>query len=71
MDVYPPLFYILINIISSLFPNTFSKWIGLGLNIVCYIAIIALIYLTGNKLFENKWISVMLALVFGCCKNSN
>ena len=39
-DVHPPLYYMILHIICSLFPGVFSKWFGLGLNlglfVVCY-----------------------------------
>lgn len=36
-DVHPPLYYWIINFVSSLFPGSYSKWIGLGVNIFFYL----------------------------------
>lgn len=33
-DVHPPLFYLTLNTLMSLFPNRFYKWFGIGLNAV-------------------------------------
>lgn len=35
-DVHPPLYYYCLHTICSFFPETFSKWFGLGLNIVFF-----------------------------------
>ena len=35
-DYHPPLFYMVLHTISSLFPNTFSKWYGIIPNIVYF-----------------------------------
>ena len=34
-DVHPPLYYMLLHTICSVFQGRFSKWFGLGLNIAC------------------------------------
>ena len=36
-DVHPPLYYWVFNAVSSLFPGSASKWIGVGINIVFYL----------------------------------
>ena len=36
-DVHPPLYYWIFNAVSSVFPGSASKWIGLGINIVFYL----------------------------------
>lgn len=33
MDTHPPLFYVFLNIVCSIFPGVYSKWFGIGLNI--------------------------------------
>jgi hypothetical protein len=35
-DVHPPLSFYALHFVSSLFPNQFSKWFGLAVNLVCY-----------------------------------
>lgn len=55
VDSHPALYYYILHTISSLFPNTFSKWFGLIPNILIFI--IALVYF--NKLcllvFKKPW----------------
>ena len=36
-DVHPPLYYWIFNAVSSLFPGSCSKWIGVGINIFFYL----------------------------------
>ncbi len=43
-DVHPPLYYMLLHTICSVFQGRFSKWFGLGLNIACLLAAAALLY---------------------------
>lgn len=33
-DVHPPLFYLVLNMVMSLFPGHFYKWFGIGLNLL-------------------------------------
>ena len=43
-DVHPPLYYWLLNFVSSLVPGHFSMWIGLALNYVLYMLTLVLLY---------------------------
>lgn len=36
-DVHPPFYYLLLHTVCSLFPGTFSKWSGVGLNMVLFV----------------------------------
>ena len=36
-DVHPPLYYFLLHTVCSFFPGIFSKWFGLGLNLLFFI----------------------------------
>lgn len=35
-DVHPPLYYFLFHTVCSLFPGVFSKWLGIGLNLLFF-----------------------------------
>ena len=55
LDAHPPLYYYLIHTVSSLFPGSFTKWVGLGLNFLLFVGIQIVLYLlvsevTGKKL---------------------
>lgn len=60
-DVHPPLYYILFHFVSSLVPNTFSKWIGIGINIVFYYLTLLMIYKIMTHLTKNKWLGLISA----------
>lgn len=43
-DVHPPLYYWVMNFVSSLVPGSSSKWIGLGVNLFFYLLTLAAIF---------------------------
>lgn len=53
-DVHPPFFYILLHTICSVFQGIFSKWFGLGLNIVILLIALVVIYRMCEKYFGGK-----------------
>ena len=54
MDTHPPLFYLILHTICSLFPGTFSKWYGLLPNLVCFLARLRAGLSVGRKAFPEK-----------------
>ncbi|MBQ4147915.1 MAG: glycosyltransferase family 39 protein, partial [Prevotella sp.] len=64
-DVHPPLYYWLIHTVSSFFPDSFSKWIGLGINGVVFAATLVVLFLLTQKLFENRRLAVLTAALYG------
>lgn len=65
-DVHPPLFYVLLHTVASIFPNTFSKWMGLGLNLFYFF--ITLLFVNGisKQLFHNRYIPSIMTILYGC-----
>ena len=53
-DVHPPLFYLLLRCAASFTIDSFSKWTGIGLNLIIFIITSIMIYLIANKIFKNK-----------------
>jgi len=43
-DVHPPFYYILLHTVCSVFPETFSKWYGLGINFLFLLMTQGLLY---------------------------
>ncbi len=43
-DVHPPFYYAILHTICSFFPETFSVWFGMSINIVCFLLIAVLLY---------------------------
>lgn len=64
-DVHPPLHYWIINLVSSLVPGQFSKWIGLIPDLIIYLSSLVLLWLLCVELFENRWIAVSVLLLYG------
>lgn len=52
-DVHPPLFYFLLHTVCSLFPGSFTKWTGLGMNFVLLGGTLAALYTLGMELFAD------------------
>ena len=52
-DIHPPLFYFLLHTVCSLFPGSFTKWTGLGMNFVLLGGTLAALYALGMELFAD------------------
>ena len=65
-DVHPPLYYMVLHTICSLFPGSFSKWFGLGINlfffVICYWMMAKISYHVFHK---NKNMAMLTCLLFG------
>lgn len=66
-DVHPPLYYWLFNMVSSLFPNTFTKWTGLGLDFVIYMLTLLCLYKLLMALFSSRDIASAGVILYGLC----
>ncbi len=64
-DVHPPLYYWLFNIASTLARGRFSKWIGLSLDGVLYLAAVLLLYILVRKLGGGRYCAAATALLYG------
>ena len=65
-DVHPPLYYMVLHTVCSFFPGVFSKWFGLGLNLVLFAICYALIgYLSYHVFHKKKEIAMVTCLLFG------
>ncbi len=64
-DNHPPLYALLLHTICSVFPGVYSKWFGLGLNIVIGLLCILLLYKTVDKFLGGRNAAVMAAALYG------
>lgn len=65
-DVHPPFYYMLLHTICSLFPNHFSKWSGLMINLLFFWGSIFLLYkISGMILGETKGVRLIPPLLYG------
>lgn len=64
-DTLPPLYYCLIHFICSLFPETFSKWFGLSINLLLYLACLVMLFKLSNKIFDDSCSSLLAVIFYG------
>lgn len=64
-DVHPPLYYVIINTICSLFPGQFNKWLGIVPNIFFFVIIQKCLYEVSKEIFRYKWISLLVCIFYG------
>lgn len=64
-DVHPPLYYMLIHTISSIKPNTFTKWYGIGLNMIFFVMNAIVLYLISKEILKNKWKALLPVILWG------
>lgn len=64
IDKHPPLYYCLIHLGSCLFPNSHSKWIGIGLNVMIFLFLIVIYFQLTNKIFDSLFISSITTVLY-------
>ena len=65
-DVHPPLYYMILHTVCSLFPGIFSKWFGLGINLLFFMVCYWLLaYIAYDVFDKNKYMSAIVGLLFG------
>ncbi|MCI9337066.1 MAG: hypothetical protein HFH93_05910 [Lachnospiraceae bacterium] len=64
-DVHPPLYYMALHTVMSLFPNSFYKWFGIVLNLlfslVSYGCVVALFYFMSENVIRSRETGALLA----------
>jgi len=63
-DVHPPLYYMLLHIACSIFRNSYSKWIGIGLNFIFLLLADVCIYEICLEYSRNWKISLLAVAVW-------
>ncbi|NLM16871.1 MAG: glycosyltransferase family 39 protein [Candidatus Riflebacteria bacterium] len=64
-DTHPPLYYLILHTICSFFPETFSKWQGFLINIVCFVLTQILLFLIGKKTLNSDLQALLLCAFYG------
>lgn len=64
-DVHPPFYYILLHIVCSFFPGVFSKWFGIGLNIILTFLTLILVYLLLRNFSVDQIPSLIFTFLYG------
>jgi len=63
-DVHPPLYYVILHIACCLFRDSYSKWIGIGVNFIFLLLTDVCIYKIGMRLSRDWRISLLIAAVW-------
>lgn len=58
-DVHPPAYFMLLNTISSLFPDQVTLFPGYFINIVSGILICLFLFLIAQEIFQNQWLALI------------
>ena len=62
-DAHPPFYYYILHTVCSFFPDRFSKWFGLSINILMFVLTQLLLFLISRKLFNGLiWQLLPMAL---------
>lgn len=64
-DNHPPLHFMLLHTVSSVFRGKVSPWMGCIINIAAVLGCCILLMLTGKELWGNKWYGIAAALLYG------
>lgn len=66
-DAHPPLFFLVLHFVCSLFPGTFSKWYGIVPNLVYFIISAVLMYRLMRRVLGNDYKALLPLLWWGFC----
>jgi hypothetical protein len=61
----PPFYYWIIHSVCSLFPEKFSKWYGLAINLVFFVIAQILLYKLSGYIFNNNKIALIICCFYG------
>lgn len=64
-DTQPPLYYFLLHTACSVFQESYSKWIGLAINLVLYFFTIIILYQIGQLILGSKKYAALAVLLYG------
>lgn len=63
-DVHPPLFYMVLHTVCSVFQGSFSKWYALGINMAFLLLTIFLLYITADRHFGGGKLALAATAVY-------
>lgn len=63
-DVHPPLYFMLLNVLSSFFIDEIPYFAGFLINITCGVIICTILYMLGRKIFNNQWLALAAPIVW-------
>lgn len=64
-DTQPPLYYMLLHTMCSIFQGSFSKWLGLSINLALYLGTLLILYRIGRMVLESRLYACAAVLLYG------
>lgn len=64
-DVHPPFYYLLLNLVCSFFPETYSDWYPFSINLVFLLLSCLLVYRTTRRYFGSEWMALAAVALYG------
>ena len=64
-DAHPPLYYFVLHTVCSFFPDRFSKWFGLSINLVTFVLSQLLLFMISRKLLNGTIWQLLPVTVYG------
>lgn len=65
LDCHPPLYYMLLHTVCSFFPNRFSWWYGLSLNLALFVGTQVFLFLASKELTGKDEAGLLACLLYG------
>lgn len=65
LDCHPPLYYMMLHTVCSFFPNQFSWWYGLTLNLVFFLGTQVFLFLAAEKLSRSEAAAFLVCMFYG------
>lgn len=65
LDCHPPLYYMLLHTVCSFFPNRFSWWYGLSLNLAFFVGTQVFLFLASKELTGKDEAGLLACLLYG------
>ena len=63
-DAHPPLYYMILHFVCSFFVGSYSKWLGLTINILFYLISNLLLYKVGTLILRSRSAAVLAVLLY-------
>ena len=67
MDLNPPLYYMALHTICSMFPGVFSRWFAYAINLIAMIVTMAYLYRCIRLIHKDAYIGMIIMLYYGLC----
>lgn len=64
-DVHPPVYYLVFKTVAAMFPQSTSKWLGFGTNLLFFIPFLILMYAGLYQISKKVWLSLAFTVLYG------